>query len=62
MGTRPRGAAPGQFAGTIQNGGDRVVRQLPRQHANEINDIGGRTRIIGGILVDDQRADQAIEL
>jgi hypothetical protein len=40
MGARPGGTMRRQLSGAVQNGGDCVVRQLPRQYANKIDDIG----------------------
>jgi len=40
MGACPSGAMPCHFTGAIQNSRDRIVWQLPRQHTNEVNDIG----------------------
>ncbi len=39
MGSCPRGSVSRQFAGAIRDGGNRHVRELPRQHAHEIDDL-----------------------
>jgi hypothetical protein len=44
----------GQFSRAVQYGGDCVVRQLPRQYANKIDDIGcdSPSGMAGFVLLD----------
>jgi hypothetical protein len=55
MGSCPSGAASRQFAGAIQDPGDRHVRELPRQHAHEIDDVGlDRPTGLPGLVLPDR--------
>jgi len=36
----PGGAASGQLARTIEDGGNGQIRELPRQHTHEVEDVG----------------------
>ena len=40
VGSGPTAAASSHFAGAIQDRGDGQIGQLPRQHTDEIDDIG----------------------
>ena len=40
MSARPAGAMRRRLSGAVQNGGDCVVRQLPREDTNQIDDTG----------------------
>jgi hypothetical protein len=40
MSARPAGAMHRRLPGAVQDGGDYVVRQLPREYANQVDDAG----------------------